>query len=100
MINTHNTQLDKNFDRQAIEQLKLMGASADWSRLRFTMDEQCSNAVRFAFVKLWNDGLIYRKERLISWDPSAKTALSNEEVDHVERAGELYYFAYKIKNKP
>jgi len=82
-----------------IEQLKLMGASADWSRLRFTMDEQCSFAVRTAFVKLWNDGLIYRKERLISWDPSAKTALSNEEVDHIERAGELYYFAYQVKNK-
>jgi valyl-tRNA synthetase len=83
-----------------VEQLKLMGASADWSRLRFTMDEQCSYAVRTAFVKLWEDGLIYRKERLVSWDPSAKTALSNEEVDHVERAGELYYFAYKIKNNP
>jgi valyl-tRNA synthetase len=80
-----------------IEQLKLMGASADWDRLRFTMDEQCSHAVKTAFVKLWQEGLIYRKERLISWDPSAKTALSNEEVDHVERDGELFYFAYKVK---
>ncbi len=83
-----------------IEQLKLLGASADWSRLRFTMDEQCSYAVKTAFVKLWQDGLIYRKERLVSWDPSAKTALSNEEVDHVEREGELVYFAYKVKGSP
>lgn len=83
-----------------IEQLKLMGASADWSRLRFTMDEQCNKAVKTAFVSLWNEGLIYRKERLISWDPASKTALSNEEVDHIERDGELYYFAYKVKNRP
>src|SRR5580700_10637089 len=83
-----------------IEQLKLMGASADWSRLRFTMDEQCNKAVRTAFVKLWDEGLIYRKERLINWDPAAKTALSNEEVDHVEKEGELFYFAYKLKDDP
>jgi valyl-tRNA synthetase len=81
-----------------VEQLKLMGASADWSREHFTMDDQCSYAVRTAFVKLWNDGLIYRKERLVSWDPATKTALSNEEVDHAERNGELFYFAYKVKN--
>lgn len=80
-----------------IEQLKLLGASADWSRLRFTMDEQCSHAVKTAFVQMWDEGLIFRKERLVSWDPTAKTALSNEEVDHVEREGELVYFAYKVK---
>lgn len=83
-----------------IEQLKLMGASADWSRLRFTMDDQCNRAVKTAFVSLWNERLIYRKERLISWDPVAKTALSNEEVDHLEREGELYYFAYRVKDEP
>jgi len=90
---------DKHGSR-IIEQLKLMGASADWSRLRFTMDEQCSLAVRTAFVELWNQGLIYRKERLISWDPATLTALSNEEVDHVEREGELVYFAYKVSGQP
>jgi valyl-tRNA synthetase len=90
---------DKNGSK-IIEQLKLLGASADWDRLRFTMDEQCSHAVRTAFVKLWNDGLIYRKERLISYDPVTKTALSNEEVEHVERDGELFFFAYKIKEMP
>ncbi len=83
-----------------IEQLKLMGASADWDRLRFTMDEQCSKAVRTAFVQLWNEGLIYRNERLVSWDPKAKTALSDEEVDHLERDGELFYFAYCLKHMP
>lgn len=90
---------DKHGER-IVEQLQLMGASADWGRLRFTMDEQCSHAVKTAFVQLWQEGLIYRKERLISWDPQAKTALSNEEVDHVERDGELFYFAYKVKDLP
>lgn len=85
---------------QIIEQLKMLGASADWSRLRFTMDEQCSRAVRHAFVTLWQEGLIYRKERLINWDPASKTALSNEEVDHEEKDGELVYFAYRLKSDP
>ena len=83
-----------------IEQLKMLGASADWSRLRFTMDEQCNLAVTTAFIKLWNDGLIYRKERLVSWDPISKTALSDEEVEHVERESPLVYFAYKFTNNP
>jgi valyl-tRNA synthetase len=77
-----------------VEQLKVLGASADWKRERFTMDEQCSRAVREAFVQLWNDGLIYRGERLINWDPATRTALSNEEVDHEDRSGELWSFAY------
>jgi valyl-tRNA synthetase len=90
---------DKHGER-IIEQLQLMGASADWQRLRFTMDEQCSFAVATAFVKLWNEGLIFRKERLVSWDPATKTALSNEEVEHVERDGELFFFAYRLKDNP
>ena len=77
-----------------VEQLKVLGASADWTRERFTLDEQCSRAVREAFVRLWDEGLIYRSERLISWDPTTRTALSNEEVDHEEREGELWRFAY------
>lgn len=88
---------DKHGER-IIEQLKLMGASADWGRLRFTMDEAFSHSVNTAFTKLWDEGLIFRKERLVSWDPITKTALSNEEVDHVERDGELFYFAYRLKN--
>lgn len=85
------------YGNRIIEQLKLLGASADWSRLCFTMDERCSKAVRTAFVKLWEEGLIYRSERLISYDPKTKTALSNEEVSHEEREGELFYFNYQLK---
>lgn len=90
---------DKHGER-IIEQLKLLGASADWSRLRFTMDQEYSQSVNEAFVRLWNDNLIFRKERLISWDPVAKTALSNEEVDHVDKDGEMFYFAYQLKSDP
>lgn len=80
-----------------VEQLRTMGASADWTRERFTMDETCSRAVREAFVKMWNDGLIYRGERLVNWDPATQTALSDEEVESEERQGELWRFAYKVK---
>jgi valyl-tRNA synthetase len=90
---------DKNGSR-IIEQLKLLGASADWSRCRFTMDPALCDSVKEAFVRLWNEGLIYRGERLVNWDPGSRTALSDEEVDHVPREGELYKFAYKLKNHP
>jgi valyl-tRNA synthetase len=86
---------EKNGSR-IVEQLQVLGASADWSRERFTMDEQCSRAVREAFVRLWDEGLIYRGERLINWDPGTRTALSNEEVEHEDRAGELWRFAYPL----
>ena len=79
-----------------IEQLRTIGASADWSRTRFTMDEQCSKAVSEAFVRMWNDDLIYRGERLVNWDPTTRTALSDEEVEHEERQGELWQFAYSL----
>jgi valyl-tRNA synthetase len=84
---------EKNGSR-ILEQLKTMGASADWSRLRFTMDDQCSRAVRSAFVQMWEDGLIYRGERLVNWDPKTRTALSDEEVEHEDRTGSLWRFAY------
>lgn len=87
---------DKNGSR-IVEQLKAMGASADWSRERFTMDEQCNVAVREAFVRMWNDGLVYRGERLINWDPALLTSVSDEEVEHEEKDGELWRFAYKVK---
>jgi len=86
---------EKNGSR-IVEQLKVMGASADWTRERFTMDPGCSRAVREAFARLWDEGLIYRGERLINWDPAARTALSNEEVEHEDRAGELWRFAYRV----
>ncbi len=89
------TWKEKNGSR-ILEQLKTMGASADWSRLRFTMDEQCSEAVKEAFVQMWNDDLIYRGERLVNWDPKTRTALSDEEVEHEERRGSLWEFAYQF----
>ncbi|MBM4291168.1 MAG: valine--tRNA ligase, partial [Deltaproteobacteria bacterium] len=84
---------DKNGSR-IVEQLMTLGVSADWGRARFTMDERCSRAVTEAFVRMWDDGLIYRGERLVNWDPKARTALSDEEVEHEERRGELWRFAY------
>ena len=90
---------EKNGDR-IVQQLKAMGASADWTRERFTMDDTCNRAVREAFVRMWNDGLIYRGERLVNWDPGTRTALSDEEVEHEEKDGELWSFAYKLKGPP
>ena len=72
------------------------GLSLDYSRERFTLDEGLSDAVRRVFVDLYNDGLIYQGERIINWDPQAKTALSNIEVIHKEIEGAMYYFKYKV----
>lgn len=73
-----------------------LGLSLDYTRERFTLDEGLSKAVRKTFVDLYNDGLIYQGERIINWDPEAKTALSNIEVEHKEIPGHMYYFKYKI----
>jgi valyl-tRNA synthetase len=79
-----------------IEQLKRLGASCDWSRERFTMDEGLSRAVREVFVRLHEEGLIYRGERLINWCPRCHTALSDIEVEHEEEKGKLYYISYPL----
>ena len=81
-----------------VGQMKRLGTSCDWSRLRFTMDDHSSQAVLECFVRLWHENLIYRGERLINWDPASQTALSDLEVDHEEREGELWRFAYRVKN--
>ncbi len=73
-----------------------LGLSLDYSRERFTLDEGLSHAVRTVFVELYNEGLIYQGERIINWDPEAKTALSNIEVEHKEILGHMYYFNYKV----
>lgn len=73
-----------------------MGLSLDYSRERFTLDEGLSHAVRKVFVDLYHDGMIYQGERIINWDPQAKTALSNIEVIHKEIEGAMYYFKYTI----
>ncbi|GHT76149.1 valine--tRNA ligase [Bacteroidia bacterium] len=79
-----------------LEQLKKLGASCDWERTCFTMDEKRSESVIKVFVDLYNKGLIYRGVRMVNWDPSAKTAISDEEVNYKEQQGKLYYLRYKI----
>jgi valyl-tRNA synthetase len=79
-----------------VEQMKRLGNSCDWDRLRFTMDEGLQHAVRVAFVRLYEDGLIYRGERIINWCPTDQTALSDSEVEHREVDGELVTFRYPV----
>ena len=82
-----------------IEQLKRLGASCDWSRERFTMDEGLSRAVAKVFVELYRAGLIYKDKRLVNWDPELKTAISDLEVVQVETRGHLWYLRYPIEGK-
>lgn len=80
-----------------LEQLKKLGCSCDWDRTKFTMDDDMSESVIKVFVDLYNKGLIYRGYRMVNWDPEAKTTLSDEEVEYVDKQGKLYHLAYKIK---
>ncbi len=80
-----------------LEQLKKLGASCDWDRTSFTMDQTLSDSVIQVFVDLFNKGLIYRGVRMVNWDPSALTALSDEEVIYKEVQSKLYYLRYKIE---
>jgi valyl-tRNA synthetase len=89
-------QWKEKYGGRIIEQLRSMGASCDWDRLRFTMDESLSVAVRDAFVTLWEQGLVYRGARLINWSPGLQTAVSDLEVEYSEEAARLYYFKYQI----
>ena len=84
------------FGGRILEQLKLLGSSCDWDRLRFTMDEGCSKAVRHVFVKLYNEGLIYRGERIINWCPNCKTAISDAEVEFEEKDGSFWHLRYPL----
>ncbi|MDE2364574.1 MAG: valine--tRNA ligase [Hyphomicrobiales bacterium] len=79
-----------------VQQLKRLGASCDWSRERFTMDEGLSKAVVKVFVQLYRDGLIYKDKRLVNWDPKLLTAISDLEVVQVETKGSLWYFRYPV----
>ena len=81
-----------------ISQLKRLGASCDWSRNRFTMDQGFHNAVLKAFVELYQQGLIYRGKRLVNWDPHFETAISDLEVEQVEINGKLWRFRYELEN--
>ncbi|GAA0536002.1 valyl-tRNA synthetase [Rhizomicrobium palustre] len=78
------------------EQLRRLGASADWSRERFTMDEGLSRAVLKVFVTLYNQGLIYKDKRLVNWDPRLQTAVSDLEVENIEMKGNLWYLKYPV----
>jgi valyl-tRNA synthetase len=82
------------------QQIRRLGASCDWDRERFTLDEGLSRAVREAFVRLYEKGLIYRGPRLINWSPGLKTAVSDLEVEYSEEPGTLYYFKYRLADDP
>ena len=89
-------QWKERYGGRIVEQMQALGNSCDWDRLRFTMDEGLSQAVRVAFVRMYDDGLIYRGERLINWCPKDQTALSDSEVEHEEVDGELVTFRYEL----
>lgn len=80
-------------------QIRRLGSSVDWSRERFTMDDGLSNAVKEVFVRLYDDGLIYRGKRLVNWDPKFQTALSDLEVENVDEKGSLWHFRYHFTEK-
>ena len=86
----------ERYGGQIVDQIKRMGCSCDWSRQRFTMDEGLSRAVREAFVRWYDDGLIYRGERFVNWCPTDQTGLSDSEVEHEEVDGELVTFRYPL----
>jgi valyl-tRNA synthetase len=83
-----------------VEQMQALGDSCDWDRLRFTMDEGLAHAVRVAFVRMYEAGLIYRGERLVNWCPKDTTALSDSEVEHEDVAGELVTIRYQMADGP
>src|SRR4051812_38892801 len=93
-------QWKERYGGRIVEQMQALGNSCDWDRLRFTMDEGLSRAVRVAFVRMYDDGLIYRGERIINWCPRDRTALSDSEVEHEEVDGELVTFRYLLSDGP
>jgi len=88
----------RQYGGRITQQLRRLGASCDWQRERFTMDEGCSQAVREAFVDLYNKGLIYRGNYIINWCPKCHTTISDIEVEHVDREGNLYHLRYPVKD--
>ena len=89
-------QWKKEYGGNIVNQLRKLGASCDWSRERFTMDEGCSRAVREFFVKLYEKGLIYRGEKIINWCPNCKTSISDSEVNFKEMDGNFWHINYKL----
>ncbi|MDR6302230.1 valine--tRNA ligase [Mesonia maritima] len=93
----HAWEWTENYGGVILNQLKKLGASCDWDRTKFTLDEKLYSSVIKSFVDLYNKGLIYRGYRMVNWDPEAKTTLSDEEVIYEEKQGNLYYINYKIE---
>lgn len=92
-------QWKKESGGQIMQQLRRLGASMDWARERFTLDDEYSHAVQTVFIQLFNEGLIYRGHRLVNWDPVLLTAISDLEVNHQEEEGSLWHIRYPINNK-
>lgn len=90
----------EQYGHRIIDQLKCLGVSCDWDRLRFTLDEGCSKAVREVFVSLYEKGLIYRGTRITNWCVHCNTALSDIEVEHKDDAGHLWYIKYPLVGRP
>ena len=95
----HAWEWKENYGGIILDQLKKLGCSCDWDRTKFTMDENMSKSVISTFIDLHNKGLIYKGYRMVNWDPEAKTTLSDEEVNYVERKDNLYYIKYKVENE-
>ncbi len=88
----------EQYGGRIVEQLKKIGSSCDWSHERFTMDEGCSEAVKEVFVKYYNQGLIYRGERIINWCPHCLTSISNAEVEYEDQAGHFWHLRYPLED--
>ena len=86
----------QKYGNRIVEQQKKLGSSCDWERSRFTMDEGCSKAVREVFVSLYEKGLIYKGSRIINWCPNCVTALSDAEVEYVDKPGHLWHIRYPL----
>lgn len=86
----------EKYEKEILSQIKKLGCSCDWSRLRFTMDAGCNHAVRTTFKKMFDDGLIYRGDYLVNWDPAAQTAISDDEVEYEERSSFLWHIRYPL----
>ncbi len=84
------------YEARILDQLKQMGCSCDWRRLRFTLDEQCARAVRHTFFRMFKDGLVYRGKRLVNWDTFLQTAVSDDEVFHETVKGHFWHFRYPV----
>ena len=88
----------KQYGGRITQQLKKLGSSCDWSRERFTMDEGCNQAVKEVFIKYYQEGLIYRGERIINWCPKCLTSISDAEVEYEDQAGHFWHLRYPLKD--